>query len=454
MSTTVSPTQPFVPVIVGGDLGTYSLAREFHEAYGVTSVVVLGRPNGLVQDSAFIELRPYPAGADEEGMVRHLVDLGEELARPGGAAGEQGERPLLLLGSLDGHVNRITAARDRLEPRYTVPYPDARTVASIALKENFYALCERLDIPHPRTRTLAPAQLTADPDSVATLVRGLQFPLVLKASDSAAWTQVSFPGKQKVHTVADAGELTTLLGRLQAAGYTSPVIVQEHIPGGDDQLRLCTYWAERHDGVTRVTLAGAGEVALEDHAPTMLGNSVAILPSRDDQLVEPGVRLLQEIGWQGFAMIDAKLDPRDGIVKLFEVNPRLGRNHFHLTAAGFNPVRLYVEQWMGLVGLAPQTPAVDPDLFRPSASPGAAGTRVLDAPDVLYCTVPLPLLRRHVHGETAQRIRGLLRSGRTANPLYTRAERSPRRWAYIVASMANHWRKFRSFPPPPAEPQG
>ena len=36
----IPDSQPFVPVILGGDIGTYSLAREFHEAYGVTSVVV------------------------------------------------------------------------------------------------------------------------------------------------------------------------------------------------------------------------------------------------------------------------------------------------------------------------------------------------------------------------------------------------------------------------------
>ena len=429
MPATVSPAQPFVPVLLGGDLGTYSLAREFHQAYGVTSVVVLGQPNGLVQDSSFIQLRPYPAGAaTEEAMVDHLVSLGEDL----GAGG----RPLLLLGSLDGHVNRITQHRDRLEAHFTVPYPAAQTVQQVALKDHFYALCERLDIPHPRTRTVVATQDALD-------LSGLEFPLIVKPTDSAAWIRISFPGKQKVHTVQDQGELDSLLERLRAVDYSSPMAVQEFIPGGDDHMRLCTFWAERVDGKTRVVAAGYGEVVLEDHAPQMLGNSVAIISAGDHPVVEAGARLLREIGWEGFAMIDAKRDPRDGTVKLFEMNPRLGRNHFYLTAAGFNPVRMYVERWMGLTELAPEQPLLDPRSF--TASP--EGTQVLQ-PEVLYNTIPAPLLLRHTTGQVRTRVRGLLTARRTANPLYTRAERSPKRWAYIAASMANYWRKFNAFPPP------
>ena len=39
-------------------------------------------------------------------------------------------------------------------------------------------------------------------------------------------------------------------------------------------------------------------------------------------------------------------------------------------------------------------------------------------------------------------------SAQPEKTLYTRAERSPKRWAYIAASMANYWRKFNAFPPP------
>lgn len=428
-ASTVSPDQPFVPVLLGGDLGTYSLAREFHEAYGVTSVVVLGVPNGLVQDSAFIELRPYPQGAGEQDMVQHLIALGADL---GGDSG----RPLLLLGSLDGHVNRITQHRALLEPTYTIPYPDAATVAEVALKDHFYSLCERLGIAHPQTQAVV-----AGRTGHAELSR-LTFPVILKPSDSAAWTQVSFAGKKKVHRVESAQELQALLDLLQAADYTSPVIIQEHIPGGDENMRLCTFYAERVGGRTQVTVAGYGEVVLEDHSPMMLGNSVAIVTAVDEDVVRAGTALLKEIGWVGFAMIDAKLDPRDGTVKLFEMNPRLGRNHYYLTAAGFNPVRMYVERWMGRTDLAPPLELVPAEVFRSAQD----GTQVLDH-EVLYTTVPNTLLRRHLHGSTGEKARRLMKDRRTVNPLYSRAEKHPRRWAYIAASMANHWRKFRAFPP-------
>jgi len=37
---TAIETQPFIPIILGGNLGAYSIARSFYEAYKVTSLVL------------------------------------------------------------------------------------------------------------------------------------------------------------------------------------------------------------------------------------------------------------------------------------------------------------------------------------------------------------------------------------------------------------------------------
>jgi predicted ATP-grasp superfamily ATP-dependent carboligase len=40
------------------------------------------------------------------------------------------------------------------------------------------------------------------------------------------------------------------------------------------------------------------------------------------QLVELSIHLLKELKWQGIAMVEWKIDPRDGQPKLMEINPR------------------------------------------------------------------------------------------------------------------------------------
>lgn len=416
----VPDSQPFVPVILGGDIGTYSLAREFHEAYGAVSVAVPAGSNGVLEHSVAVDVRP--AGSMEENdVVAHLQRLAAEL----------GDRPLLLFGSLDLHVTLIAGHRDELEPAYTIPYPDLATIESAALKENFYALCAELGIPHPRTAMYraGSGEIPAD----------LPFPLIAKPSDSSGWVAAKFAGKQKIHTVDTAAELTDLLGRIDNSGYTGNIVLQELIEGGDSNMRLATFYVDR-TGAARY--AAYGEVVVEEHAPIVLGNSAAIVTGVPDAaaetFIEQGRALIQRLGWHGFAMFDAKLDPRDGVVKFFELNPRLGRNHYYLTAAAVtegldwaNPARAYVRDWLGAE-------------FEATCLP--AGLTISRA-EVLYSVLPSVLLRQHLVGEVGQRAAALLKARASVNPLAYRGEKHPRRWFYVVAALANQFRKFRQYPP-------
>ncbi len=419
----VPAEQPFVPVILGGDIGTYSLAREFHEAYGAVSVLVPAGPNGVIEHSVAVSLEPSGSMLDDEALLEHLLALGARLT-------ERAPRPLLLLGSLDLHTTFLARHRARLEPLFTVPYPSEEVIDAGSLKQNFYALCEELGLDHPRTLVIdpvaGPGQLPAD----------LPFPLIGKPADSADWVNAHFEGKRKVHELADRAAAESLLTRLVDSGYTAPFILQERIPGGDEQMRLCTFFCDREG---KVTFAGYGEVVVEEHSPKVLGNSAAIVTTGASTMVEEGRAILETLGWQGFAMLDAKVDPRDGSVKLFELNPRLGRNHFYLTAAGANPARMYVREFLG--------PEYDSSTLSESVAPrDAHGTQVL-AVQHLYTVLPHGLLRSLAKGEVGARALELLKQRRVSNPLKYRPARHPKRLLYVLLSGINHRRKFKAFPP-------
>lgn len=421
----ISDSQPFVPVILGGDIGTYSLAREFHEAYGVVSVGVPAGANGIIENSVALELRPAGSILDEDRVVAHLLELGRELTGNGTTP-----RPLLLCGSLDLHVMLITRRRAELEAYYTVPYVELELMEKAALKQNFYELCAELGIPHPITIAYDPAT------APELLPDDLPFPLIGKPSDSSTWINAKFAGKQKIHTINTRAELVELLTKIQASGYAEAFILQELIPGGDSNMRLCTYFSGQNG---KVQFAGYGEVVVEEHSPLVLGNSAAIVTSVDTEVIDQGRRLLDHLGWTGFSMFDAKLDPRDGVIKFFELNPRLGRNHYYLTAAGTNAARFYVREYLGS------------DYDSTEVSPGIVytdehGVKVLQVGH-LYTVLPHHLLRRFFDSEVGAKAAALLKAGKVSNPLRYRAEKSPKRQLFLLLNAVNHYRKYKAFPP-------
>ncbi len=418
----ISENQPFVPVILGGDIGAYSLAREFHEQYDVHSVVVPSVMTGITEHSRILLPRPFAQQDDPAAFASFVSGLGREF---GGSNGVK--RPLLLLGAADQHIRFIATHAEELSEWFTIPYVGNAQLDRATEKDAFYRLCRDLGVSYPATvvHDCADGSVDAPALEAELAAEGVPFPAIVKPSDGVAWGTLEFPGKKKVHTVATLAELTDLVAKASASGYTGTLVIQDLIPGDDSGMHLATFFSDKSG---RVRFVSCGRVIVEEHAPGALGNSAAIVAQPNDIAVAEGARLLEELGWTGFSMFDMKLDPRDGAYKFFELNPRLGRNHFYVTAAGHNVTRFYVEEYLrgGLVG----------------------GNELQVASERhLYNILPLRLLRRYVPGDMGSGVEELISSKRYSHPLYYKKETSPRRWLYILLSTVNHYRKFKRHHP-------
>lgn len=402
------------PVVLGGDIGAYSIARTFHEAYGVRSVVVSSASTGLVRDSVATT-----------NLVEPGIDDGPTIvARLRAVAAQHADADLVLLGSADWLVRTIVENRDELEDLYTIPYVPLATLDKVTDKQRFADLCQDLALPHPAT-VFHDVEAGGEPDTSA-----LRFPVIAKAADTAEYHRVEFAGKKKVFTVDSRDELADLLGRVRAAGYRGTFVVQDLIPGDDSGMRILTCYSDRQG---RVQFSAFGRVLLEEHTPGALGNPAGIVTGHDATIVEQATRLLEHLGWTGYANFDLKYDPRDGRTVFFELNPRLGRSNLYITSGGRNTAELYVREHVQ--GLDPLPPGAPDHLVEPH----------------LYTVLPRTLLRRYVADPKLRaQVRGLARAGRATNALWYRAERSPRRLAYVLANQANQWRKFARYAPRPA----
>jgi D-aspartate ligase len=396
------------PIVVGGDIGAYASARAFHEAYGVRTVVLASVSVGPVAHSAIVDLRIVPDLDDDTALVAAVRSV----------AAEQPDVAHLVLGSADQAVHALVRVRDRLEPDVVVPYADRAAMEQVTTKAGFSRLCAELGIPHPRTQVVRVGTESHDLGDAVT------YPAVVKASSSAEFHEVEFEGKRKVAYAEDAAELTGMLDRMAAAGFTGEVVVQERIEGGDDAMAAVNAFCGPAGGVRFLLF---GEVLLEEATPNGLGNSVAQITggaAAHDAAVGHARRLLEHVGWTGFANLDLKRDPRDGSYTFLELNPRVGRSGYAVTAAGYNVAGMYGDAYLG------------PELT-PSGEP------VIGDAEHLFTVVPLALLRRYVPSATWARVRDLRRRGAVTNPYYYRAERSPRRWFYVVTAMLNQFRKFQ-----------
>lgn len=395
------------PVILGADIGVYALARSFHEQYGVTSVVVAGAALGPVQHSRIVRHEIVADGHDPQQLVDRLLEVARSMP----------DRRLLLMANSDWLVRVVVQHREELEKFYAVPFLSQELLDQISDKATFAEICERLGISVPRT--IVQDFATGAPDVAVDL----EFPVIAKAASSADYQDVEFAGKKKVFEIATPGELAWLWGALRGAGFQGRFVVQELVPGDDTQMRSITAYVDSHG---EITLLCSAHVLLEEHTPSGLGNPAAMITDRDDAMLDQARTFLSATGYRGFANFDVKVDPRSGQFRFFEVNPRIGRNNYYVTAAGSNPTRFVVE-----------------DVIEGRSVPPVVVDR-----EVLYAVVPHRLLLRYVRDpELKARVRRLVRTKAVAHPLSYPGDLSPRRRLYILMALVNQVRKFRKYYP-------
>ncbi|VEG25898.1 carboxylate--amine ligase [Actinomyces howellii] len=393
-----------LPVVIGGDIGAYALARQLHDATGQRVRLLAPAPIEAITRSVYIDVERV--GADERAVVDALRRLGE--GRPA--------RSAVVLANTDALASVLARHRGELEPVYAVPFPSPEVIDDLCDKAVFAEVCRTQGVRTPGQVVVDCSRLEAEDPRI-----DLPFPLVAKPAVGAHWDAVSFPGKRKIYLIDTPSELSALWGQLRGAGYRSSFVVQERIPGPDDAMRSVTLYVSSGG---EVTLVASARVLLEDHSPTMIGNPVAMITEPLPELWEASSRVLAAVGYRGFANLDVKVDPRDGQPVFFEVNPRIGRNSFYVSAAGVNPMEVMLRDLLD----------------------GSAGPRREARAEVLYSLVPRHLLL-HQLTDPALRRRVARLALRAVDPLLDPVETSVRRRLVITAQKLNHDLKFHRHHP-------
>ena len=314
---------PFQPLVFGGDINVYSVARAFHEAYGIRTVAYGKYPSFPCYNSAILDYRVCPDNEDEAVFRRNVQAAAEEFS----------SKQIILLGCGDNYVQMAAHARGSLPSNVIAPYIDAGLLDRLINKEEFYALCDQYGIDHPAT-------FIYDKSMGHNFTLPWGPPYIAKPAESVTYWATGDRTLAKVYICQSWEELLESLDHVYAAGYANHMILQEFIPGDDSYMRVLTSYSDQNARVTTMCL---GHVLLEEHSPHGIGNHAVILTECCKELELNIKRLLEELHYVGFSNFDLKYDRRDGKYKAFEINCRQGRSNYYVTGAGHNIAKLLVE---------------------------------------------------------------------------------------------------------------
>lgn len=399
-----------LPVVVGGDLGAYAICREFNEAWGVNCIAVCTGFIGSITHSRIITTRTVPQLTRQPllAAIRRIAD-------------EHPDAAVVLIANTDALIELLEQIVDDLPRNVICPIPPRKAFDTVCDKDAFSRLCNEHGLDTPRTEVV---HLSGD-DPVPP--SDLPFPVVGKPAVSAEYAHLLPRGFKKVYFMTEQSQLDGLWHDLRDAGFAGDFLVQELIGGDDTYMDSLTMYIGR-DGTP--LMLGAAQVLLEDHAPSMLGNPVAMVIRDKPELWRKAGALLADVGYRGFVNFDIKRDPNTGRELFLDCNPRIGRNSYYNVAGGVNPMEVMVRD------------AVDGETFE---------TRIADEP-ALYTVVPVRLLRRYVRDASLiAELNELVAKRRVFDPQRYDQDRAFRRRLDVMLTETNQFRKFRQYYPEPTD---
>jgi len=266
---------------------------------GIRVLALDHRPWALGFSSRYAEqvIAPDPAQSEER-FIAFLRELGAGL-----------EQPATLFPTHDEHLNVLSRHMDELAGSFRFPFPGWDVLEPIQSKRHQLDAAERTGVPIPTThhpRTSEEARAAA---------RDVGYPVFLKPSDPLEFKHLY---QRQAFMCTNEAELDHAYETM--APYEP--MLQEFVPGGDDELyTLGSYIAE--DGEVLGVFSGR-KLLQTRHlmGSARIGVSVWV-----DEVVDQGLALLRELRFHGISQVEFKRDPRNGVYKLIEVNPRLWQWH-------------------------------------------------------------------------------------------------------------------------------
>ena len=400
----------FRPLLFAGDINVCSVARAFHEEYGLGSRVYGKYPTGPCMNSKIMDYHAVENADDPEMFMKLVREF----------ASEHPDETILLVGCGDNYVELASANKDNMPENVIAPYIDIDMMHDLIHKEKFYAMCEEVGVDYPDT-------FVHKKEMGKDFELPFEPPYIIKPSNGIEYWRHPYPTQEKVYKAKDMARLLEILDDIYGSGYDDSIIIQNFIPGDDTYMRVLTNYSDKHGKVQMMCL---GHVLLEEHTPHGVGNHAVIITERNEELEEKFKRLLENMGYVGFSNFDIKYDRRDGKYKVFEINTRQGRSNYYVTGSGANVARYLVDDYI----------YDKPMTFTPADK------------ENLWLVVPKKVAFEYIKPqEYRDRMKKLFDEGKYVNPLIYAPDNGLIRRLRIWKNIHRHYKAFATYMPKDAD---
>lgn len=251
-------------------------------------------------------LVPHPERQEQQ-FVRKLVECYDRFGQA------------LLVPADDATLLVVSRHKAQLSNYFLVACTEYGITERFIDKKHTYALAHELGVAAPWTR------MPASFEELAQLAGTVEYPCLVKPCHSHRYYELF---RRKMVKVSDADQLRNAYQEAKSAGLE--VMVQEYIPGDDSQgVNYNSYF---WDGQPLLEFTAA-KVRLD---PPAFGVPSVVVSKEVSEVLAPGRKFLQGLGFYGFSCMEFKKDCRDGSYKLMEVNGRHNRSALLAVCCGIN----------------------------------------------------------------------------------------------------------------------
>jgi predicted ATP-grasp superfamily ATP-dependent carboligase len=225
----------------------------------------------------------------------------------------------VLFAADDSTLKIISKNKITLSKYYTITCPDWEIIEKIVDKKHTYALAESIGISAPKT-VYPKSLIEADKFS-----KQLNYPCIVKPCQSHLYFEVF---RKKMKKVYNSDQLLAAYREASEKGLET--MLQELIPGDDSQgANYNSYFVEGRPLIEFT----AQKCRL---SPPEFGIPRVVKSAYIPEIIEPGRKILQSLGFNGYSCTEFKKDSRDGKYKFMEVNGRHNRSGLLAVKCGIN----------------------------------------------------------------------------------------------------------------------